>query len=69
MEPDDMAKRLAEAIEAFTSLPELRRPTYAYFTGKPEYRELLIAAKRYRAETDTSPGAAYAYQPRRRPKG
>jgi hypothetical protein len=68
MEPDDMAKRLAEAIEAFTSLPELRRPVYSHFTGKPEYRELLIAAKRYRAEADPCPRAAYAYQPRRRPK-
>jgi hypothetical protein len=47
------AKRMAEAIQAFLSIPELTHDkSFCRFVGRPEYFDLIVARRRYLDEME-----------------
>lgn len=47
------AKRMAEAIEAFLSIPDLQKDKQlCRFVGRPEFFDLIVARRRYLDELD-----------------
>jgi hypothetical protein len=47
------AKRMAEAIQAFLSIPELTHDkSFCRFVGRPEYFDLIVARRRYLDELE-----------------
>jgi hypothetical protein len=46
------AQRMAEAIEAFLAMPDLKDPRRARFVGAPQYFDLIVARRRYLDEIE-----------------